>query len=157
MEGRIYRTWSTDWFYNPRRETERLVAFLDERRRLSPADQLTEWKEEADVISEKPGESTAIIDESTDALSGSAGDEDLFVEVEDRVTYCFVADPNVRYTVLIVETPSNPKGGIINEQTPVAQALLGLSAGDVGDLDVPGQKKRQVRVLTIERPEEQGA
>lgn len=33
-KGRIYRIWSTDWFYNPRREIDRLKAFLEKRRRL---------------------------------------------------------------------------------------------------------------------------
>ena len=31
-KDRIYRIWSTDWFYNPRHETERLLEFLEKRR-----------------------------------------------------------------------------------------------------------------------------
>jgi transcription elongation GreA/GreB family factor len=37
---------------------------------------------------------------------------------------------------------------------PLAVALLGLSTGDTGELDVPGQKVRQLRVLKIQRQEE---
>lgn len=44
--------------------------------------------------------------------------------------------------------------GIVNEQTPIAQALLGLSPGEVSDLAIPGQKARQMRVLKIQRLEE---
>lgn len=43
---------------------------------------------------------------------------------------------------------------IVNEQTPLAQALLGLSPGDVGELAVAGQKTRQLRVLKVQRQEE---
>ncbi|MES2207438.1 MAG: DUF4011 domain-containing protein [Pseudomonadota bacterium] len=32
--GRIWRIWSADWFYNPQREIERLLSFLNERRQL---------------------------------------------------------------------------------------------------------------------------
>ncbi len=34
-KDRIYRIWSTDWFYDPRRAIDRLRAFFEDRRRLS--------------------------------------------------------------------------------------------------------------------------
>jgi transcription elongation GreA/GreB family factor len=82
------------------------------------------------------------------------GNDDLYVEVGDRVTYCQVDNPNDRHSVLIVDSMSNAKMGIINEHTPLAQALLGLSQGDVGDLQIAGQKTRQLRILKIQRQEE---
>ena len=33
---RIYRVWSTDWFANPDKETEKMIEWLDERRKTSP-------------------------------------------------------------------------------------------------------------------------
>ena len=153
--GRIHRIWSTDWFYNPRRETERLRAFLAERRRSSAAEDPSDWEEDKfddvveDAAEEQIAEALAEV-----LVSASDGTEDLFVEVGDRVTYCLVADPNERHSVLIVDSESNAKMGIINEQTPLARALLGLSPGDVGDLDIPGQRTRQLHVLKIQRQEE---
>ena len=44
--------------------------------------------------------------------------------------------------------------GIINEKTPLAQALLGLSPREVGDLQLPGQKRRQLSVLKILRQDD---
>jgi transcription elongation GreA/GreB family factor len=44
--------------------------------------------------------------------------------------------------------------GIVNEETPLAQALLGLSPGDVGALSEPGKKLRQLHVLKVQRQEE---
>lgn len=76
-----------------------------------------------------------VVEELAEVIPATAGGEDLFVEVGNRVTYCLMDDPNDRHRVLIVDSPSNAKMGIINEQTPLAQALLGLSPGDVGVLD----------------------
>lgn len=153
-KGRIHRIWSTDWFYNPRREIERLRSFLEERRRLSAAEDPAEWEEEDhyEVVENEAEEK--VVEELAEVISAAAVGEDLFVEVGNRVTYCLVDDPNDRHSVLIVDSPSNAKMGIINEQTPLAQALLGLSPGDVGVLDVPGQRNRQLRVIKVQRQEE---
>lgn len=153
-KGRIHRIWSTDWFYNPRREIERLRNFLEERRRLSAAEDPAEWeKEDYDEVIENDAEEK-VAEELAEVLSTAVGGEDQFVEVGDRVTYCLVDDPNDRHSVLIVDSPSNAKMGIVNEQTPLAQALLGLSPGDVGVLEVAGQRNRQLRVIKVQRQEE---
>ncbi len=87
---------------------------------------------------------------------GESGDtpsieEDLFVEVGDSVTYCQVDTPAEKRVIRIIDGSSNPNMGVANEHTPLAQALLGLSIGEIGDLVVPGQKAREVRALKIER------
>ena len=146
---------STDWFYNPRRETERLRSFLEERRRTSAAEDPANWDQDdfERVVENAAEEQVAVA--LAEVLVSAAGDtEDLFVEVGDRVTYCLVDDPNERHSVLIVDSESNAKMGIVNEQTPLAQALLGLSPGDIGDMEIPGQRARQLRVLKIQRQEE---
>ena len=149
--GRIHRIWSTDWFYNPRKESERLRSFLEERRRSSAAEDTSEWED--DVVEDAAEEQIA--EALTEVLaSASDGTEDLFVEVGDRVTYCTADGHNERHSVLIVDSESNVKMGIVNEQTPLAQALLGLSPGDSGDMEIHGQKARQLRVLKIQRQEE---
>lgn len=150
--GRIHRIWSTDWFYNPRKETKRLRNFLEERRRISAAEEPAEWKEEnfeeidEDAVKEQVAEELAEV-----LLAVSDKSEDLFVEVGDRVTYCPADNQNDRHSVLIVDSESNAKMGIINERTPLAQALLDLSLGDVGELEIAGQENRQLRILKIQR------
>lgn len=129
--------------------------FLEERRRLSAAEDHSGGEEDEyeetveDAVEEQVAEALA------EVLTAASDDtEDLFVEVGDRVIYSLVDDPNERHSVLIVDSGSNAKMGIVNEQTPLAQALLGLSPGDVGELQIPGQKARQLRVLKIQRQEE---
>lgn len=43
---------------------------------------------------------------------------------------------------------------MVNEETPLAQALVGLSPGDIGELEVGGPRNRQLRVLKVQRQEE---
>ncbi|MEK8088754.1 DUF4011 domain-containing protein [Thermithiobacillus plumbiphilus] len=155
-KGRIHRIWSTDWFYNPGRETERLRNFLAERRHSCAVENPLDWEEEEnyEINSDEADEATLAINELLETEAAPSGSDDLLVEVGDWVTYCLVGDQNERHTVLIVDSESNARMGIVNEQTPLAQALLGLSQGDVGDLIIPGHKAKQLRVVKIQRQEE---
>jgi len=152
--GRIHRIWSTDWFYNPRREIERLRGFLEDRRRISAMEEPEDWVEE-EFDDEPPAETVqASVAELAAEIAESAGSDDLFVEVGDRVTYCPVDDPADRHSILIVDSESNVKMGLVNENAPLAQALLGLAPGDEGLLDISGQRPRQIRVIKVQRQEE---
>lgn len=82
------------------------------------------------------------------------GGDDLFVEVGDRVTYCPADDPANRHSVLIVDSESNVKMGLVNESASLAQVLLGLSPGDEGELEITGQRSRRIRVIKVQRQEE---
>lgn len=156
--GRIYRIWSTDWFYNPRQEILRLRAFLEERRHIS-ASEARDDKDEQDIHEhhdkgiEDPTDAS-IAELAEEIAEASSSIEDLFVEVGDRVTYCPVDDPTDRHSILIVDSESNVKMRLINENTPLAQALLGLSPGDEGVLQVPSGRHRVLRVIKIQRKEE---
>jgi transcription elongation GreA/GreB family factor len=149
---RIYRIWSTDWFHNPREATQRLRAFLEERRRVS------EMEASANAESEADDDLDIVVDDETAATESIepevSGVADIIVEVGDRVTYCLVDDSSERHSVLIVDSEGNARMAIINERSPLAQALLGLGQGDVGTLHAPGQKAREIRVLAIRRQAE---
>ena len=163
--GRMYRIWSTDWFYNPGSEIARIARFLDERRRLSALDSAgREECEEPDSVACYSGERVGEQDERggsedrqgagdrTDESGEFAGEPvDIFVEIGDRVTYCVVDEPDKRLTVQIVDSESNARMGIINERTPVALALLGLSPGDIGEVVIHGQESRSVKVIKVQR------
>jgi transcription elongation GreA/GreB family factor len=47
--------------------------------------------------------------------------------------------------------------GIIDEQTPLAQALLDHSPGEVVELEAPDQKNRRLRVLKVQHQGELSA
>ncbi|MBX3681436.1 MAG: GreA/GreB family elongation factor [Thauera sp.] len=77
--------------------------------------------------------------------------QDLYVEVGDRVTYCLMDNKEQKHSVQIVDSESNAKMGLINEETPLAHALIGLSPGEIGTIEVSGQPPRQICVLKILR------
>ncbi|RHW22649.1 DUF4011 domain-containing protein [Pseudomonas jilinensis] len=150
--GRIHRIWSTDWFYNPRREIERLRGFLEERRQIMAMEEPADWEEEDEFGEETPAEPVqAAVAELVAEIAESAGSDDLFVEVGDRVTYCPADDPADRHSILIVDSESNVKMGLVNENAPLAQALLGLAPGDEALLDISGQRPRRIRVIKVQR------
>ena len=147
---RIWRIWSTDWFYDPRRATEKLLSFLQHRRdafRSEP--NLNDYKtfEEMD----EPQEMPRTEDDGGSNLNQSTSEDDLYVEVGDRVTYCFVAKPEECHSVMIVDTESNPRLSLINENTPLAKALLNTAVGDEPGMAIKGMPPRIIRVLRIQR------
>lgn len=160
--GRIIRVWSTDWFADPQGQTQRLLQFLQGRRDASAFDTLPYSDEDLEVFEEsvgasgfgglacEPGPETLVVPEVVVASSA-----DAFVEVGDRVTYVVVELADERHTVHIVDSQSNPRLGLLNEQTPVARALLGLGVGEDAALLVPGQPQRTVRVVKIRRETEE--
>jgi len=153
-KDRIWRIWSTDWFYNPRKESQKLLTFLEDRRIISmdePLDYEFEeaFEEEAEVKIQEPVEEP---DESPDLTYATSTDE-LFVEIGDLITYCHVEKPADRHSVMIVDTESNPRLNLINENTPLALALLNAAVGDDVELEVKGNNSRLLRVLKIQRQE----
>ena len=102
------------------------------------------------VADEEAGELAA---EIAAEIAEGADADDVFVEVGDRVTYCPVDDPADRHSILIVDSDSNVKMGLVNENAPLAQALLGLSPGEEGELVVQGGKNRRLRVIKVLRQE----
>lgn len=159
-KGKIYRIWSTDWFYNPGSEIQRLRAFLEQRRRLSalenPEDIEMEDSFEAEDSLEDPAIATQQdaneqAEELAATIAAGSGAGDLFVEVGDEVTYFPVDNPTDRRSILIVDSESDFDMGLVNENAPLAQALLGLSPGDEGALEGRGIKGRRLRVTRVQR------
>ncbi len=153
-KNRIWRIWSTDWFYDPRRASERLLAFLEERRLASSLEPVQDYDiEDSSEAVENVEQTTPanVMDVAIDpTLSGS--DEDLYVEVGDQVLYCYVDKLEEHLSATIVDTESKPQLNLLNEKAPLAQALLNSAVGDELELKVKGGPTRVIRILRIHRP-----
>ncbi len=158
-KGRIIRVWSTDWFADPQGQILRLVDFLNKR-----------------IANTKPlpyVERTVLNDDHPIALSHTQfpqsgtlasvtpllvqrpekGFTELLVEVGDHVTYSVQAPQGEqRLTIQIVDSASNLRLNLVNEASPLAQALIGLCEGDESQLFVKGHDPRNLRVVSIKRP-----
>jgi len=160
--GRIWRIWSTDWFRAPRQETEKLFSFLDGiRRSWRPEYTAGEsWIEEgvssapaATHVAQTPGRVAAAADQQLvlDALLKT--DDDVEIEVGDLVRYVDVLNPEDVISVRITKRSSDLANGLISENTPLAQAILGALAGDEVPLHLPGGAGRLFRIMSISKPE----
>jgi transcription elongation GreA/GreB family factor len=144
-KGKIYRIWSTDWFYIPREAAKKLKKFLDERIEQSDNEQLGY----EDLIDDNYDDSELSTEENLkdyvvnqDLNFEVAVEEDLYVEVGDRVTYSPIENPEEKNTVLIVdEGESNLKFGVLKEDSPLAKALLGLTVGEIAKLNLKTNQK----------------
>ena len=154
--GRIIRVWSTDWFSDPRGQTKRLMDFLREREQISLEDPVDDFEDEIveELEPELINEVQVVIEKATSDDGEAARELDapsVFADIGDRVTYETLDGVPERHTVQIVDSPSNLRLGLLNDETPLAEALLGLKAGEESALHVNGQAPRRFRVLEVVR------
>ena len=154
--GRIIRVWSTDWFSDPRGQTQRLLEFLRKREQCAfenPEPVVDEYMdedfepeliEEAQVVIEN-----AKFDEVHEATVVDAAE--VYADIGDRITYETLDGVREQHTVQIVDSPSNLRLGLLNDETPLAEALLGLTVGEEAALHVAGQAPRRLRVINVSR------
>lgn len=158
-KGRIIRVWSTDWFADPHGQIRRLLEFLRERlAATSPLEYVDVGEAEDEIDSREAGPMTdaprevAPIRVRQPEPAASSSNE-LLVEVGDVVTYA-VQTPagEEQLTIQIVDTASNLQQNLVNEASPLAQALIGLCSGDESQLVVHGHEPKRLRVVVIKRP-----
>lgn len=151
--GRIWRIWSTDWFRNPRQETERLLDFLKELQALPvPNESGGIEPEDADDRPEDTFEPNLGAEERASVAVVLATEKDeIVVETGDLVTYSNLDLIDAPVRVRITTFRSDLDHGFIAETTPLAQALLGAEKGDEVVLRVPGKPAQTLRILAIQR------
>jgi len=72
------------------------------------------------------------------------------VAVGDTVVYVDEEEPDSERQALITRGPSNPDTGEINENTPIAQALLGSSVGETVEVRLP-VRIAHLRIIEIRK------
>lgn len=78
------------------------------------------------------------------------------VDLNEIVTYVNIEHPENLLSVRIVEGASDPRAGLINEHTPLAEALLGAEEGEVIEAHLPmGTTKFQI--MEVRHPEKRAA
>jgi len=156
-KGRIIRVWSTDWFSDPHGQIQRLIDFLHTRlAETSPLEYVEQVSVDEDDVPALPLEvkdKQPRIEPIKVREPEPAPASELLVEVGDVVTYA-VETPTgeEQLTIQIVETASNVGKNLINEASPLAQALVGLCSGDESQLVVRGHGTKKLRVIAIQRP-----
>ena len=149
----IYRIWSTDWFEDADRELKKLMEHIVARIEAFRAGSATEGGET--VLLGK------VVAKSAGEPAGTSESEDRPVEVDDEVLYVDVGD-TVSYHeagheldirgVTIVRGKDDPANAIINDNKPLAIALLGAEVGEAVTVRQP-TSELEIVVDRIERAE----
>jgi transcription elongation GreA/GreB family factor len=143
----IQRVWSTDWFDNPRREADRLRGLIAAR--------LEELKEKLVVLPQAPVEMVELAQKSVPAHSTGrsavlAEQLALPIEPAERSIKTETVLPQARKSIrlgskvrlryldrgeeifqfTIIKEPSAPERGLVNQNAPLAKAVMDAEAGD---------------------------
>lgn len=153
--GKIYRIWSTSWFRSPRAEAEKLVEFLASLRRVEVPVEFRQAPEEpqrvasatlptAATVSAVQAPSVSILDDVDDA-------DDFEIEVGDLVTYSPADKPNEALTIRITAHRTDFAQGFVAQNTPLAQTLIGATAGEMVVLRVPAMPTQALIIHGVKR------
>jgi len=77
------------------------------------------------------------VEEETTTGFSSDTNSSYKVEVGDTVVYVEEENPSEEHQALITRSGSMPEYGVININTPIAQALLGRHIGDLVEVKLP--------------------
>ena len=151
MAGDIYRIWSTDWFENADNELKKLKKHIDSRLDAFLAGQIAQDFEsillgKAVDQSKEQSAKIATLEESLANLE----EESLFVEVGDTVIYYEAGNEEEIRRVSIVRGRDDPASAIINDNKPLAIALLGAEVGETVTVHLP-LSELDIVVVRIER------
>ncbi len=167
-KNRIWRIWSTEWFRNPRGETQKLLAFLATLQDQPLPEGLVASSEGDGApavpvfdLPPTPGAPGPAMPPACTVTSPATpptrpatqqlvpevelvtDDNDLEVEVGDTVTYASAENADDEKTVCITKDLTDLEQGFLAERAPLAQALLGAVVQDEVVLRVPGRPTRR--------------
>lgn len=155
-KDRIWRIWSTDWFRNPLRETERLIHFLQERQAVPISDDhashgVLEAIQGSEADAPPATASDRAEPELAEELLFDDDEEDFEVQIDDLVTYSPSDKPDEVLHVRITARRTDPAAGMVAENTPLGTILMGATVGETVVLRVPGVAPQSFLVHAIKR------
>jgi hypothetical protein len=137
---KLHRIWSTDWFNNPQRESEKLRKAITERIAFLKTREAEFVKQPKPKMASSIDNSTTVTTESPqpshvedvrqrrDAKTAEAAANG--VAVGDTVRVRYLTDDKRTMQLTISKGQPDASSGIINEHSPIAQALLGVEQGE---------------------------
>jgi transcription elongation GreA/GreB family factor len=131
-----------------------LFGFLKEREDFTASEPAPQFDSDSDIEAIGRDEESSTIETNgklaTQVPSGS--EEELYIELGDKVTYCYADKADEHFDVMIIDGESSPERKLTNEESPLAQALINCAVGDEPEIKVKGSAPRVIRILKIYRP-----
>ncbi|MGF6937091.1 very-short-patch-repair endonuclease [Paraburkholderia sp. UCT70] len=162
-KGKIWRIWSTDWFRSPRSETAKLLSFLESLKQAAVPPELLAalvpaLLEPAFDTAEAPKVRPAALPSRASMMDDLFAFADQFeISVGDIVTYSPADNHNDTLTVRITAHRTDVAQGLIAQQTPLAQILLGATVGETVVLRVPAMPTQALLIREVKRDSENEA
>jgi very-short-patch-repair endonuclease len=154
---RIWRIWSTDWFRNPRGESEKMFAFLESlAQQPLPAEDAAMRVNHANGRGGGVGGRGSVVATEESSSGGAAvlfdaEDEDLAIQVGDAVLIYRLGNPQIELGFKVTTDVSELANGFVSASDPYGEALLGASVGEHVVVRVPGQQPETYVVKDINR------
>ena len=161
----FHRIWSTDWFDNPKKETERLKIKIEARvkelksMQSEPEDEIDNIKQQDeldkvtnDLFTPKPEltDETLVIENKIKPVNIT--DTSNEVEIGDKIRVKYLDGnkdgPSDEILVKLSSDRSDPDNGIIGVQTSLGRAIYGCEKNEVVDF-LSGAYIRKVKILDI--------
>lgn len=165
--NKIWRIWSTDWFRNPLAETERMLQFL---KQLEASCEVEPYvAEESTYEQPEPGakakpekgtperpkgdaaQAEIAFEDAAEELVFDEDEEDLEIEVGDLVTYASTEEPDKELQVRVTARQTDLNVGLVAQNTPLGEVLLGATVGETVVLRVPGRASQSFVIKGIKR------
>lgn len=134
---KIYRIWSKDWFYNTETEIGKLLAYLEDVSKQQPTFDFNDNAGSVDASVQEDTDITEELDlfpsESSKLILSDIEPKEVIkantIALFDTVKYIRLND-NSEHVITITSQPNNLEKGLINQHTPLAQALLDAEEGE---------------------------
>ena len=157
--NRLWRIWSTDWFRNPRGESERLFAFLEgiDSQSLPNEEPPPRANDASHVPPSSPAVAAAIEaiqrkEPNEEGLLFDVEEEDLVIEAGDAVTiYRLGSPPETAKRIKVTEGHSDLGNGFVSPGDEFGAALLGAAVGEHVVVRPAGREPKTYVVKNIER------
>lgn len=163
--NKIWRIWSTDWFRNPLAETQRMLKFLEELEGQTMAELVVEETLFSKASEEEPAYATAAEPSATpesqaelsleeaesDVLVFDEDEEDLEVDIGDLVTFASKDSLDQELRARITARQTDPAMGLVAQNTPLGEVLMGATVGETVVLRVPGRPPQSFVIKAVKR------
>ena len=165
----FHRIWSTDWFNDPKAETERLIKNLNNKleillksKSVTKDISTTNGKRNSLNINQSENDSkpkpvqTSLQIDTSEQLAFKVSDNDVRakeISINSEVKIEFL-DNNKKRQFIIIDGPNDLEKGFLSSKAPLAKIILGLELGDIVEWDTAGFI-REIKIIGVKQMEVQ--
>jgi len=165
----FHRIWSTDWFNDPKAETERLINNLNNKldillkskpaiKNISSKIDKRNYLNRNKLINDTTPKQiqTSLQIDTFEQLEFKVSDNDIRskeISINSEVKIEFL-DNNKKRQFIIIDGPNDLENGFLSSKAPLANTIMGSELGDIVDWDTAGFI-REIKIIGVKQMEVQ--